>query len=168
MSNDAFDAVNDSVNKVGAPTQYTKEVGDYICDQLADGKSLLSICKGTFNGKPLPVKTTVYRWLLATHNEELDEFRTNYALAREIQYQSMSDEIMDIADDGTNDYVIANSEEGEFCRVNPEAIGRSRLRVETRKWVMSKVLPKFKDKPENNTSESLAAALQSLIDKLPN
>lgn len=148
---------------VARPTSYTKEIGDLICERLAEGKSLLSICKK----EEMPHKTTVYRWLLSD-NDLHDEFRTNYALAREIQYQSMADELMDIADDGTNDYVVSNSEEGDLCRVNPEAIGRSRLRVDTRKWFMSKVLPKFKDKPEESASTDMASVLQSLIDKLPN
>ena len=148
---------------VGRPSDYTKEVGDYICDQLANGRSLLSICKDNNT----PDKTTVYRWLLS-ENPLYDEFRTNYALAREIQYQSMADEILDIADNGVNDYVMTNSEEGDLCRVNPEAINRSRLRVETRKWFMSKVLPKFKDKPEDKPADDLAAALMQLINSRPN
>jgi hypothetical protein len=149
----------------GRPADYTPEVGDYICEQLAKGKSLNSICKAP----DMPDDSTVYRWLLATHNKDLDTFRDNYALAREIQYQRMADELMDIADDGVNDYVLSNSEEGDLCRVNPEAIGRSRLRVDTRKWFMSKVLPKFKDKPEESGGmDKLAGAVADLIDKLPN
>lgn len=116
----------------------------------------------------MPDDSTVYRWLLATHNTDLDKFRDNYALAREIQYQRMSDEILDIADDGTNDYVYDNSLEGDLCRVNPEAIGRSRLRVDTRKWFMSKVLPKFKDKVEEKPVDDLAAAIMQLINRQPN
>lgn len=147
----------------GRPADYTDEIGDRICEELAKGRSLNSICKA----EDMPDDSTVYRWILATHNTDLDQFRDKYALAREIQYQRMADEIVDIADDGTNDYVIANSEEGELCRVNPEAIGRSRLRVDTRKWFMSKVLPKFKDKPEETPKGDMADLLSKLIDKLP-
>lgn len=146
------------------PTEYSEEIGDYICEQLAEGNSLTSVCKS----QNTPEARTVYRWLLATHNQDLDQFRLNYAQAREIQYQRMADELMDIADDGTNDYVLANSEDGDLCRVNPEAIGRSRLRVDTRKWFMSKVLPKFKDKIDEAPKDDLASALNKLIDKLPN
>lgn len=147
---------------VARPTSYTKNLGDKICARLAEGESLRAICLD----KNMPDKTTVYRWRMS-EDEAYNEFRTQYALAREIQYESMGDEIMDIADDGTNDYVLANSEEGDLCRVNPEAIGRSRLRVETRKWFMSKVLPKFRDKPEENPANDMATVLQSLIDRLP-
>lgn len=148
----------------GRPADYTPAVGDEICKQLAKGKSLNSICKS----EAMPDDSTVYRWLLATHNKDLDQFRDNYALAREIQYQRMADEIIDIADDGLNDYVLANSEEGDICRINPEAIGRSRLRVDTRKWFMSKVLPKFKDKPEETQKSDLEDIISKLIDRLPN
>lgn len=147
----------------GAPNKYTEEIGDYICEELCNGRSLLSISKEDIT----PDKATIYRWLLSK-DPELDEFRDKYAVAREIQYQAMSDEIMDIADDGVNDYVLNNSEDGDLCRVNPEAIGRSRLRVDTRKWYMSKVLPKFKDKQEeNNATDDLAAALLAVITKQP-
>jgi hypothetical protein len=155
---------NEQVNLGGRPASYTDEIGDKICEQLAKGKSLNSICKSD----SMPDDSTVYRWLLATHNTDLDKFRDNYALAREIQYQRMSDEILDIADDGTNDYVYDNSLEGDLCRVNPEAIGRSRLRVDTRKWFMSKVLPKFKDKVEEKPVDDLAAAIMQLINRQPN
>lgn len=147
----------------GRPADYTDEIGDRICEELAKGRSLNAICKV----EGMPDDSTVYRWILATHNTDLDQFRDKYALAREIQYQRMADEIVDIADDGTNDYVIANSEEGELCRVNPEAIGRSRLRVDARKWFMSKVLPKFKDKPEDAPKSDMADVISKLIDKLP-
>lgn len=147
----------------GRPADYTDKIGDRICEELAKGRSLNAICKAD----DMPDDSTVYRWILATHNTDLNQFRDKYALAREIQYQRMADEIVDIADDGTNDYVIANSEEGELCRVNPEAVGRSRLRVDTRKWFMSKVLPKFKDKTEDAPKSDMADVISKLIDKLP-
>jgi hypothetical protein len=143
---------------------YTKEIGDEICESIASGNSLRATCLP----EHMPNKTTVIRWLLAEHNPDLDQFRTQYAQAREVQYQLMADELMEIADDGTNDYVFNNTEEGDAARINPEAIGRSRLRVDTRKWFMSKVLPKFKDKPDETPRDDMASVLQSLIDKLPN
>lgn len=60
----------------------------------------------------------------------------------------MSDDIMDIADNGTNDFMEREDPDNPGYAVNGEALGRSRLRVDTRKWFMSKVLPKFKDKTE--------------------
>jgi hypothetical protein len=56
----------------------------------------------------------------------------------------MSEEVLDIADDGTNDYVERLGKDGEPAgyQINGEAIQRSRLRVDTRKWLMAKFKPK--------------------------
>lgn len=147
----------------GRPCSYSEEQGKKICEGIASGKSLRAVCLD----ESLPDKTTVVRWLLATHNQDLDNFRTQYAQAREVQYQLMADELMEIADDGTNDYVYQNTQDGDIARINPEAVGRSRLRVDTRKWFMSKVLPKFSDRPSEPTND-LAAAILNMIQNNPN
>ena len=56
---------------------------------------------------------------------------------------AMADETLEISDDGTNDWMKDN----EGYKVNGEHVARSRLRVDTRKWLLSKALPKiFGDK----------------------
>jgi hypothetical protein len=67
------------------------------------------------------------------------EFRDHYARAREAQMDHWADEIIDIADDAGRDVSVDN--EGNQ-RVNGEAIARSRLRVDTRKWIMSNFAPR--------------------------
>lgn len=69
-----------------------------------------------------------------------------YARAREAQADAMLEEIMEIADEGTNDtYEDENGNE----RTNQDVIARSRLRVDARKWAMSKMAPKkYGDKLE--------------------
>lgn len=151
-----------SSNDIGRPTAYTKEYGDLICELLSQGQSLSRICKEN----NIPPRGTIYRWLLSDdpiHND----FRDSYALARRIGYECMADDIIDIADDGTNDWMENNNEENPGYIINGEALGRSRLRVDTRKWFMSKVLPKFADKQEVNNGADMVSVLQSLIDKLP-
>lgn len=151
--------------KMGRPTKYNKTLGNKICERLASGESMRSICRD----EEFPHKVTVMRWLLS-ESDTYKEFRTQYALARQIQYEFMADEILDIADDGKNDYMERTDEEGETTgyQINGEFVQRSRLRVDTRKWFMSKVLPKFKDKPDqNDASADLAEALKSIADKLP-
>ena len=56
----------------------------------------------------------------------------------------MADEIMNIADDGTNDWIEQNGDEAARTayKYNGEAVARSRLRVDARKWVAAKLLPK--------------------------
>lgn len=56
--------------------------------------------------------------------------------------EAWADEITDICDDGTNDWMIVKRG-GEDVEVeNKEVVNRSRLRVDTRKWLMSKIAPK--------------------------
>jgi hypothetical protein len=71
------------------------------------------------------------------------EFRDQYARAREIQADYWAEEIIEIADDGTNDYIEKENKDGStYEAVNSEHINRSRLRVDTRKWLMARQAPK--------------------------
>lgn len=120
---------------VGNQTEYTKEKADSICKRIASGESLSSICKD----EGMPAKSTVCTWVL----DKREGFDEQYANARRLQAELLADEIIDIADDSTNDYMVRQSKSGEdYETANPEVIGRSRLRVDTRKWYLSKVLPK--------------------------
>ena len=111
----------------GRPTSYTKVMAERICERLSDGESLRSICLGD----KMPSKTTVFRWL-----RQFDSFRDQYARAREAQADAIADEILDIADDGSNDFM------GEDEKYNGDAVQRSRLRVDARKWFAGKLAPK--------------------------
>lgn len=71
--------------------------------------------------------------------DDREGFAAQYTRAREIGYHMMADELLGIADDGTNDYT--KTDDGE--RLNAEHVQRSRLRLDTRKWLLSKALPKI-------------------------
>lgn len=119
----------------GRPVTYTRDVADVICDRLADGMTLREICRGD----GMPPESTVRMWA----TDDRDGFAARYARARELGYQAMADELMEIADDGTNDWMKRQMQDGSTGDVeNHEALARSRLRVDTRKWMLSKVLPK--------------------------
>jgi hypothetical protein len=76
--------------------------------------------------------------------EDYDGCSNHYGKAREIQAAGFADEIMAIADDGSNDTYEKDLGDGKSVEVtNTDVIQRSRLRVDTRKWVLSKVLPKI-------------------------
>lgn len=70
-----------------------------------------------------------------------------YARAREAQADKFADEIIQISDDGTRDtYLDADGNE----RTDQDVIARSRLRVDSRKWLASKMAPKkYGDKVVN-------------------
>lgn len=130
---------------MGRPSSFTQETADTICQRLAEGQSLREICRDP----KMPHRATVLRWLAVPENEI---FRDQYARAREAQADHWADEILEIADDGTNDWMDRRAATGggrseaagdaEETVPNHEHINRSKLRVDARKWLMSKLAPK--------------------------
>ncbi len=117
----------------GRPSKYTAALAEKILARLAEGETLRAICRD----EGMPPHSTVMEW--ANRNAA---FADQYAKAREKGYSVMADEIVDIADDGRNDTYTSDDEDGE-TRTNHDVIARSRLRVDTRKWLLSKCLPKI-------------------------
>lgn len=67
-----------------------------------------------------------------------------------MQAELLADELFSIADDGSNDTYEATEGEEKSTRTDHDVINRSRLRIDTRKWYLSKVLPKiYGDKVTN-------------------
>lgn len=119
---------------MGRPSDYSPEITAAICIRLGLGESLREICRD----EDMPDKSTVMRWL-ASHAE----FRDQYAGAREAQADYYAEEIIEISDDGTNDWMERKREDGSTIEVeNKEVLNRSRLRVDTRKWLMARMAPK--------------------------
>ena len=96
---------------------YSDELARKICALLADGKSLLQICKAS----DMPNRATVFDWLM---DPRYAEFKRMYEFARDVQADSLFDDLLTIAD------------------ANDEEVNRSRLRIDTRKWAASKLKPK--------------------------
>lgn len=117
----------------GRPSTYNTKVIGIICARLAKGESLRKICLDD----DMPDLSSIFKWLA-----EHPEFSQQYARAREEQAETLADEIIDIADDGSNDWMEINDPDNPGYRVNGEAINRSKLRVDARKWVASKLKPK--------------------------
>ena len=123
-----------ATNKGGRPTTYTQEMADSICEGITLGLSIRSVLKP----EGMPAISTFYKWL-----REHEEFSKQYARATEERTEAMSEDILDIADDGTNDYMEITRDDGSsYYQLNGEHLQRSRLRVETRKWLMAKMKPK--------------------------
>lgn len=108
----------------GRPTDYDEMLAAAICELTADGKSLKEICD--IDG--FPTRTTVYRWF-----GKYPEFNDMWARAKTEQAHTITDELIPIADGSS-----------------PENATVDRLRIETRKWISSKLLPKvYGDKLTN-------------------
>lgn len=116
---------------MGAPTTYGPEIREKILKLLEEGKSLRKACQG----EDMPTPAAVLKWCKTDK-----DFAERYDHARMVGYMLRADELLDIADDGTNDTYV--DDEGR-PRVDIDVIQRSRLRVDTRKWVLAKMLPKI-------------------------
>src|SRR5579884_3690365 len=115
--------------------KYDATVGEEILVRLAQGETLRGICRG----EGMPAASTVCYWV----TENLDGFGERYRRARDIGLDLMAEETLEIADDSTNDWVERQREDGsEFMMADREHIARARLRVDTRKWFLSKMAPK--------------------------
>lgn len=101
----------------GRPSEFSDIEADRICSWIAEGRSLKSYCRLEHRSME-----TVYRWL-----RERRDFRERYARAHDDRADSLADEITDIADDVTQGTM--------------EEIQAARLRVDTRKWIASKLKP---------------------------
>lgn len=132
--------MTDTKKPIGRPTLYTPELASTICEQIALGYSMRSVCKA----EGMPAMSAVFRWL-----RDNKEFQEQYARACEERTEAMAEDLLDIADDGTNDY--HETDDGRTI-YNGDAIQRSKLRVDTRKWLMAKMKPKkYGDKVDFTT-----------------
>jgi hypothetical protein len=117
----------------GRPSLYTQETADALCAELALGKSLRTVCKA----ESMPCVTTAFAWMRV-----YPEFMKQYEKAKEESADLHAEDMMDIADSGSNDWMENNDPDNPGYRANGEHIQRSRLRVDTRKWIASKLKPK--------------------------
>lgn len=132
----------------GRPTDYNHELAARICEQLASGMSLRTVCKAD----DMPNAATVFLWI-----QRHKEFCEQYARAKEEAADALAEEILDIADEGSNDWMENNDPDNPGYKANGEHIQRSRLRVDTRKWYASKLKPKkYGDKVQTEHSGELS------------
>lgn len=107
-----------------------QEIADQVLARLREGLSLRKACAAVDGAKPM----TILDW-----TDAHPEFGVRYARAREVGYKLLADEILQISDDGKNDsYIDADG----VMVTDQDVIARSRLRVDSRKWLLSKMLPK--------------------------
>lgn len=147
----------DGRRQPGRPSDYSQELADRICAELAEGKSMRTVCIA----EDMPVMSTVFKWL-----RERKEFSEQYTKAKMESADALVEEMVDIADDGRNDWMEAHDKDGEFVgyKVNGDHIQRSRLRVETRKWIAAKLKPKkYGEKVDMNHGVQPDNPLASLL-----
>lgn len=144
---------------MGRPSTFTQKIADIICQRLAGGESLRSICRD----EGMPVRRTVHRWI----SDDINGFRHQYACAKALGLEEMADEIIEISDGE-----VAMTGEGKLDGAD---VQHKRLRVDSRKWLLSKLAPKkYGDKssleltgedggPVAFTDTERAARIQTLL-----
>ena len=121
----------------GRPSDYTQEMADKICELISSGGSLRTICEPD----DMPSKSAVFRWL-----GKYEEFRDQYARAKEESAELFADEIVNIAD-STDD---------------PQ---KARVQIDARKWVASKLKPKkYGDRVQQEISGPDGGAIKTSLE----
>jgi hypothetical protein len=137
--------------KPGAPRTYDRAaVGALICSELKKGRSLDSICQG----EGMPAISTVLDWV----EQDPAGFGEYYARARQVGYSLLADEIIQLSDK-THEWVMVQEldaegkplldEKGEpslkrvLMPLSADVIAHKRVQIDTRKWMLSKMLPKI-------------------------
>ncbi|MBI6392117.1 ubiquitin carboxyl-hydrolase [Proteus mirabilis] len=129
-------------NKGGRPSSYMPEVAEDICKLLMEGESLRKICKSP----SLPAISTVMEWL-----QRHEEFREQYAHAREVQAELLAEDIINLSD--------AVIEDGA-------AVAKARLQVDARKWYASKLAPKrYGDRIQHEQKITITDLTDEELDK---
>jgi hypothetical protein len=103
-----------------------------VINRIAEGVSMRQACKDAGVANP-----SFMRWI-----KDDPLLAEQYARAHEIMVDSIVEEIIEIADDGSNDWMQSNRPDDKGYSLNGENVARSRLRVDARKWYASKLAPK--------------------------
>ena len=117
--------------------EWTSDIENSVITDIESGLSLRATAENNRISKALILKKV----------KESDSFRDRYAHAKEIQLESMADEILTIADSASSeDYNVA------------------RLQVDSRKWLLSKLVPKkYGEKVEQYISGPDGGPIQAAV-----
>ncbi len=118
---------------MGRPPEFTQEIADIICERIAEGESLRSICRDD----DMPSCGTVCKWL-----SKRPIFVEQYARARDAQADVIFDEILDISDNPVIGITTKTNSDGGVETTEGDMIAHRRLQIDARKWMAGKLRPK--------------------------
>lgn len=133
---------------------FSQDKADAICARLAEGESLNAICKT----EGLPAESTIRSWAL----DDVEGFAAKYARARELGYSRLAEELLSIADTPKPGQIVTTKADGSEEVKIADMIEHRRLQVDSRKWMLSKMLPKvYGDKLDLNHTGQVAVSLRA-------
>ena len=107
----------------GRPSKFTQELADKICETIAtSSKGLRAICAEN----EIDV-SSLMKWL-----KENKEFSEQYARAKELQADYLVEEILEIVDDGSNDFMTITKGNESYNVEDREVTSRSKIRYDAR------------------------------------
>jgi hypothetical protein len=126
----------------GRPSVYSDAIALVICERLAEGESLKTICED----ENMPARTTVYKWIV----EDESGFADKYARAREAQQDTAVDDLADVAQD-----TLEGKRDPQAARVYADII----------KWRAAQLNPKkYGNKLDLNHSGSITTGTKEQRD----
>lgn len=143
--------------KIGSPSTYTKEMGEEICQKISTADyGLKRLC---IENPHWPCRQNILEWRI-----KIVDFGVMYAKAKQEQVETLMDDCIDIADDNSRDDIIRMNKDGEEYEVcNTEWINRSRLRIDTRKFLAQKLAPRiYGDKVDDKRQPDNAELLEEI------
>jgi hypothetical protein len=137
--------------KNGRPIAHTPAIARRICERLAAGDSLRTICQS----KTMPAQSTVRLWVV----DDLEGFSAQYERSRNVGLDVVADDVIHIADNPGGD------------------VAKARLRFDARRWYLSKLAPKrYGDRLDLNvdakvevrelTDDQLEGRITGIVDNL--
>jgi hypothetical protein len=115
---------------LGRPSLYSDQLAHLICLRIANGESVLTICRDA----DMPDRGTIVRWMAGNAL-----FASMIVRARELQADHYAEETIEIADNPTGDTLL--KPDGTPVTVW-ENVQRSKLRCDQRRWYAAKLAPK--------------------------
>jgi hypothetical protein len=159
---------------VGNPSGYSDNLIDKIClalvtpvlrpDEIEGSTPHLRSLRAILEEMKTPHMSMLMRWL---SDPKMAYLREQMRLAYETRAEIMADELLEISDENPREIttITQGDRTSEIDRTDGAGVQRNRLRVDTRKWIASRLLPKkYGDKVELGVTEGLAAVMASIKD----
>jgi len=115
---------------IGRPSIYSPEIATQICERVSNGETLRGICRDDH----MPSRQTIADWVMQPPRGA-ESFPGRFARAKELGCDSLVEESLEIARDGSRDTI--ETEHG--TKTDWEVVGRSKLICEQIRWIASKV-----------------------------
>lgn len=131
-------AATNPINGAGRPTIFTQEIADEFLAHVTMGRSFRKICSQDH----MPSIATIYNWF-RVHPTFLEQ----YTHAKEESADAMVEDLLDIADEPETFTETTTLADGSVVTRVVDNTRRTQLRIETRKWIATKLQPrKYGDK----------------------